>query len=120
MITLMLNTDGDLEFDAQNNLRMVDGGDERVQTIRLLMETAQGEWFLNTEHGVDYRAILGAKPGASDELIRAAVTEALAQEPRVTDTSRMDLEYVGETRRLNIDLQVWMDETPVPVDVEVG
>ena len=120
MKTLLLNHSGDLEFDGQNSLKMVDGGDEKVQSVRLLISTAMGEWFLNTEHGLDYWAFLGEKwPGAEEET-RAAFMEAFEQEPRIEEVLSLGFEFLREERKLKVKFRLRMDGEEIADEAEVG
>ena len=107
MITFFLNEFGELEFDGQNNLRMVDGADEKLQSVRLLLQTNAGEWFLNTGHGLEYMSILGQKP--NEELIRAAFMEAFQQEPRIEEVLSLDFEFDRLDRHLTVNFRLRMD-----------
>ena len=105
MKTLLLNEQGDLEFDGSNNLRMVEGKDEIKQSIRLLLGTAQGEWFLNTEHGIDWHEILGQKQPNLME-IRAIIIEGLEQEPRIDEVEEVNVELDDRTLKVKIYMTV--------------
>jgi len=107
MKTLLLNQDGDLEFDGQNSLKMVEGANEKLQAVQLLLQTNTGEWFLNTEHGLAYMSILGQKP--DEELIRAAFMEAFQQEPRIEEVLSLDFEYDRAARHLTVNFRLRID-----------
>lgn len=107
MKTLYLNDTGDLELDGQNSLRMVEGTDEKVQSIKLLLRTNAGEWFLNTTHGLAYCELLGQKP--SDELVRSVFMDAFKQEPRIEEVINFESEYDRQQRHLNVRFRVRMD-----------
>lgn len=121
MKTLYLDrSTGDLDFDSQNNLRMAEDGVEQTQTLWLLFTTQTGEWFLDTRHGVNYRDhILGVKPDADENRIRATVEDALGQEPRVDEILSIALDYSRQERRLGIDFRVIMDGRLVVETLEV-
>lgn len=107
MKTLYLNDNGNLEFDGQNSLRMVEGADEMRQSVRLLLQTNTGEWFLNTGHGLEYMSILGQKP--NEELIRAAFMEAFQQEPRIEEVLSLDFEFDRLDRHLTVNFRLRME-----------
>ncbi len=107
MKTFYLNDDGDLAFDGQRNLRMVEEVEEKAQAVRLLLQTSRGEWFLNTEHGLDYMAILGKKPNGAE--IRAVIMEALKQEPRVEEVISLDIDYDRSKRHLSVYFKLRME-----------
>lgn len=107
MKTLYLNDQGDLEFDGQNNLRMVEGAGEKIQAVRLLLQTNAGEWFLNTGHGLGYLSILGQKP--DDEELRAVFMAAFEQEPRIEEVLSLDFEFNRTRRHLTVSFKVRME-----------
>ena len=103
MKTLKLEN-GDLGFDGQNNLRMVEGIDEKKQAIHLLLSTNAGEWFLNTLHGLDYTQILGEKP--EEEQTRAAFLEAFEQEPRIEEMLQFNTDFANRRLTVNFNVRV--------------
>ncbi len=88
MKTFLINQEGDLEFDGQNNLRMVSGEGEKAQSLRLRLSTNQGEWFLNTGFGLDYSVIQTKDPDLEE--VRAVILEALEQEERVEEVLSLE------------------------------
>lgn len=98
---------GDLELDGQNNLFMVDGEDEQLQTLRILFQTNVGEWFLNTVHGLDYSKIQVKQLNETE--IRVAFLQAFDQEPRITDVLELEIQFDGTARKSTINFIVKMD-----------
>jgi len=98
---------GDLIFDAQNNLVMIDGEDEIAQSIERVLTTNKGEWFLNLEHGLDYQEIQGK--GRDIEGIKLAITEAILQEERVSEVERIDVS-LDKDRHLKINVTARIQE----------
>ena len=119
MKTFLLNEQGDLEFDGSRNIKMVDGADEKIQSVRLLISTNMGEWFLNTNHGLDYFAFLGQKWPDSKEETRAALMEAFEQEPRIEEVLSLGFEYTREERKLKVNFRLRMDGEEVEGEAEV-
>lgn len=97
---------GDLVFDSQGNLIMVEGQDEEVQAVERLLTTNTGEWFLNIEHGLDYSRIQGKN--ITDEQIRLAVMQALAQEERIAEVERIDIQRDNKNRTVGINFRCRM------------
>ncbi len=108
MKTLLLNEQGDLQLDGQNSLRMVEEADEKLQSVRLLLGTNTGEWFLNLLHGLAYETLLGQKQ-PSEELIRAAFLEAFEQEERIEEVLELSFEFDRAQRHLTVSFKVRMD-----------
>lgn len=97
---------GDLLFDGQNNLVMVEGHEEEAQSIERILTTNQGEWFLNILHGLDYNEIQGK--GKTKEGIKLALIEAISQEPRVEDIEFIEVDIDNRNRRLNVKFNILM------------
>lgn len=101
MFTLKIDpATNDLVFDGQNNLVMVEGEDEIVQSIRLLLGTNTGEWFLNPQHGLVYEHLQVKVPDM--ERIRAEVMLALDQEPRISEVEDLQIDFDRQSRMLTI------------------
>jgi len=95
----------DLSFDGHRDLRMVDGLDEIAQALRLRLQTRRGEWFLNTEFGLDYGVILGQK--APDLFrVRSEVARTILEEPRVQEIETLSLQFDERERHLTVDFEV--------------
>lgn len=121
MRTLLIKTDGDLDFDIHRSLRMVDGDDERQQSLRVLTSTFAGEWFLDTLHGIDFWSIIGRK--LTPELImdiRSVCETGLRRDPRITDVVSIDIETDEKTRTLGIRVVVRMDNEYIEGSMEVS
>lgn len=99
MITFKI-VNNDLVFDAQNNLVMVEGEDEIAQSIERVLTTNKGEWFLNLEHGLDYKAITGK--GKDKESVKLAIIEAIMQEYRVDVVEEIDIK-IDKNRHIKIN-----------------
>ena len=55
-----LNEQGDLLIE-NGVIQMVHGAELTMQTIKSVLGTQKGEWFLNWEEGINHREILGKK-----------------------------------------------------------
>lgn len=108
---------GDIVFDKQWNLKMVEGREEEIQSIERLLTTNTGEWFLNIEHGLDYSKIQGKN--VSDEQIRLALMQALAQEERIEEVESIGIERNQKTRTVKINFQCRMKSGEVLQGKEV-
>lgn len=98
--------DGDLVFDGQNNLVMMEDIEEETQSIERTITTNQGEWFLNILHGLDYSEIQGK--GKDKESIILAITEAIHQDDRVEEIEYINLDFNRKNRSIKVDFKVKM------------
>jgi len=119
MKTLFLNEQGDLELDGSKKIKMVDGADEKLQSVRLLIATNQGEWFLQTDFGLDYFVFLGQKWPDAEEETRAAFMEAFEQEPRIEEVLSLEFEWIREERKLKVKFRLRMDGEEIEGEAEV-
>ena len=109
----------DLVIDDRETLQMVEGVDEAAQHLRLLLTTRMREWFLNIRHGLDHGAILGQKMPAAETRIRAAVYDAVKQDPRDIRIQSLDLEHDAHARTLTIRITATVDETFAAAEVQL-
>jgi len=113
--SLYLNPEtGDIEFDAQNNIRMVEDREEESQSIKLLLSTNTGEWFLNTLHGLAYEYLQVKNP--SEARVRAELLKALEQEERVAEVQDIQINFDRSDRCLTILFKVRMQSGEVIAD----
>ena len=59
-----LDDKGDLIIES-GNIQMVHGTELTKQTIKTVLGTQKGEWFLNWSEGIDHNSILGKRRYAS-------------------------------------------------------
>ena len=64
MKDFMLDSNGDTIIE-NGDIQMVHGGELTKQTIKSVLGTQKGEWFLNWEQGINHNEILGKKRYAS-------------------------------------------------------
>lgn len=67
MKDLQVDARGDLVV-TKNDLRFVSGKELTVQKARLVLSTNKGEWLLNADEGINFRAILVKNPN-HDEIL---------------------------------------------------
>lgn len=105
---------GDLVIE-NNELVMIDGDEELVQSVQAILGTRKGEFFLDSEHGLSHENILG-KP-ASQELARDDIIEALMQEERVASVPSISFEDDKSKRKRNVNLSIEKtDGTQLSID----
>ncbi len=119
MRTLALDpSTNDLFFDGQQNLAMVEGGDEQRQTLHNRLATNLYEFFLDRNFGLDMYAILDNMP--QESVVNALIAEAIMQEERVSDISEITSEWDGNTRTIVVRFRVVMDGQTLTEDLTVG
>ena len=109
MKTLKVDTNGDLVFDKHKEFEMVEGGEEICQSIERTLTTRMGEWFLNTNFGLDHEHLVNVKRLDLD-LARSAIYEAIMQEPRVSEVIDIILDPDYQRRVMKITFKARADD----------
>lgn len=118
MKTLKLDRDtNDLIINSNNKLAMVEDEEEVEQSIKVLLGTNKGEWFLNLFHGLAYEYIFVKSPDF--DRIRAEILLALDQEPRIVSVEAVEFDFEREHRKLNIRLVLLIESGEVITIEEV-
>ncbi|QOS97543.1 DUF2634 domain-containing protein [Brevibacterium sp. JNUCC-42] len=92
--------DGDVVFDANGDLVMIDGAEEFAQCLRLTLGMNKGEWFLNPELGIKCSAFLDKSQ--SDEEMREQIRQGLFQEPRTKTVE--DIRFTLDRKKRLMDV----------------
>lgn len=67
---------------------MIEGEEEVAQCVACALGTNKGEWFLNDQMGIKFRAFLDKKQ--TDEEMREQIRQGLFQEPRIKTVESID------------------------------
>jgi len=111
---LLLNRFNDLVIE-NGDFAFSTGIDAVVQSCRIVMQMFAGEWFLDLDAGIPYwQAILGFKPQVAIRAAQIAFSSELLRVPGVLAVTRLDVEYIGVTRNLEIrwSVRTKLGETP--------
>ena len=98
-----LNEHGDVLIES-GAIRMVQGAELTKQTIKSVLGTQKGEWFLNWEEGINHNAILGKKRYASQN--SALDNQYIAE---IDKLKRANAENASEEKELNEKLAKRLD-----------
>jgi hypothetical protein len=105
-IDLLLDQNNDLVIE-NGDLKFSRGIEAIVQQCRINLQIFQEEWFLNLDIGIPYwQNILGYKPAVAIAAARIFFTRELLVVDGVDGVTRLDINYTGTTRTLNLDWQV--------------
>jgi hypothetical protein len=101
-IGLSIVPHNDISIDASGNLVFVTDSEAIAQHIRQRLMTWKGEWFLNTDAGIDWtRYILGRAP-SERAIAEAVIKREILQTPGVVEILAWDAEYDASSRGLRI------------------
>ena len=96
-------------------LELIEGDGELVQSIERTLSTRLGEWFLNTDFGLNYEVIIQKQ--FDIEEIKLAVTEAILQESRVIEVLSINVSVDREKRQSKIDFIARTENTEIEGEV---
>lgn len=92
-----LDDKGDVVI-KDGKITMVDGNELLKQTIRTVLGTNQGEWFLNTSEGLNYGNILTKNPDF--DVIRNEIISGLKQVDSSLKLAKFDYNFDKQSRKL--------------------
>ena len=89
-------------LDVKNGqIQLVSSLEWLRQKIRNLLETWQGEWFLDTSYGIDYKSQIGK---SRQEIILLEIKSKISEIDEVSEVLRCNASYSND--RMYIDLSV--------------
>jgi len=94
-------TNGDLVI-SNGDFAMIQEDEELAQSVRMNIEAAQGEWFLDLNYGMD-REPFETKP-FNEESARLAIVEAATADGRIQAVDRLELVSDFNSRRLSVSM----------------
>jgi hypothetical protein len=99
---------GDIVFDDNGDLVMVEGAEEVAQCCEIALGTNINEWFLNPDMGIKFSAFQGKD--VSEEEMREQIRHGLFQEPRIKTVESIEFARNEKARTLLIQFVVTTNE----------
>ncbi|WP_426353649.1 DUF2634 domain-containing protein [Exiguobacterium sp. R-39] len=96
-------TNGDIVIN-NGDFVMIDEDEELAQSVRMNIEAAQGEWFLDLNYGMD-RESIETKP-YNEEAVQLAIIEAATADERIQSVEDLVLTPDFMTRRLSVSMRL--------------
>lgn len=78
---------------------MTSGNDLKRQTCETVIGTNNGEWFLNPDEGINFRAILGKSPNIDET--RSEIQKGLLQVDNTLFIQSFEHKTEGRTRNIS-------------------
>lgn len=113
--------DGDLNIT--NDINLVSGNDELIQSITLVLSIFKGEFAPEPTIGTDYNSHFFKKYSEENvQGMRMDIQAALEQEPRIQTINNIDLNLDETTRHLivNLSLKIIGDENNTEMEVDLN
>lgn len=102
MFTLAINEVGDIYFE-NGNLVLVKDEDVLVQQFKIIFGTRLGEYFLNSNEGINHEALFGNKT-INEDSIRFEIMKTAEQVEGFIGFKTLDFKFDSLNRKLNISL----------------
>ncbi|MBU5214348.1 hypothetical protein [Heyndrickxia oleronia] len=113
MKSFKFNDDGDWILNE-----MVEGDDELIQCLKHLIYTRVGEWFLNEVYGFQ-RDVIEVKKADERDIVEA-VSDAIYQEPRISEIVSIDYNLDKIKRKLTLNFVArTVEDNEVGGDIDV-
>lgn len=100
------------------DLVFIEDQDVVAQRHRLTLRTFEGEWFLDTTRGIDYRGQVLIK-GVQQARVAAHFREKILAIPNTRQLNRFDVDYDPVRRKFTIDYEAATDFGDVTVQATV-
>ena len=110
-----LNERGDVLIE-NGVVQMVHGDDLTKQTIKTVLDTQKGEWFLNWDEGINHNEILG-KRSVEDDVIKAEMQDGVSQVDENLVVSDLETDFDSRTRKLQIHFTAANRETAENIEI---
>lgn len=94
--------DGDLVIDENGDIVMVEDDEELAQSIRMVLQTRKGEFFLDPDHGLVFDNLLGKE--ASQDEAHEDIVEAVSQEERIASVEEVIFNEDRKNRKRSVSL----------------
>lgn len=85
-----LDSNGDIMLE-NGKISIVSGTDLMAQTLKTVIGTNKGEWFMNDDEGIDFDSVIGK--GITEDMQRAEIIDACGQ----VDQNLQLTEFSSET-----------------------
>jgi len=109
--------DGDLVFDNNGELVMVEGKEEEAQSIERIFSANVKEFFLDPDHGFDFDLLKTKRPDKN--LIRLGLITAATQDDRVKSVTATTIDFDNTARSLAIGFKI-VTKTGNTIESEVS
>ena len=90
-----LDSNGDVMLE-NGKISIVSGTDLTVQTLKTVIGTNKGEWFMNDDEGIDFDSVIGK--GITEDMQRAEIIDACGQVDQNLQLTEFSSETAKKTR----------------------
>jgi phage baseplate assembly protein W len=99
----LIDSNGDLVM-KNGEIQMIEGDQELAQSVESILKTRQGEFFMDTEFGLNRDNLLGKQ--ADQDAAHDNIVEAVAQESRIATVDEITFSDDHSTRSRTVSLSM--------------
>lgn len=111
----------DLKIDNNKHVEIADKDSDIEQRLTLKLDLMKGEWFLDTDLGVDYKAIFSLTGEEQLEFAKEEVRKSIETDKSVVEIKSIEARRNHLTETLELDLKVLCtDENEYTIKVRKG
>lgn len=107
MIGFELDENGDVLIE-NNQIQMINGDELIPQTLKSVIGTNKGEWFLNEDEGITFENILGKF--VDEDIIKSEIEEGLSQIDSTFSITEFSYEFNNDKRKLYVSFSAVNDD----------
>lgn len=111
----MLDSSGDIVI-KNGDIQLIHDRELTAQTVKCVLQTNTGEWFLDKDEGIDVRSITVKNP--NEDLIMDNIKLGLIQVDETFEISEFEF-HVGKDRKATINFTAGTDDGE-EVEIEIG
>lgn len=111
----MIDANGDLVMQ-NGEIQMVEDGEELAQSVESILKTRQGEFFMDTEFGLNCDNLLGKQ--ADQDAAHDDIVEAVAQEERIATVDSITFTDDRNDRTRTVSLTMTKADDGQTVSIE--
>ncbi|MBM5675617.1 DUF2634 domain-containing protein [Listeria seeligeri] len=114
MKDLLIDSNGDMVI-SDNDVLMTDGISDIVQSVRMILQTREGEFYFDENSGMNHENLFVKQPNF-DYIKQDITTAIIEQEERISSVDSVLFDFDKDSRKLYVSIK--MTGIDGPVDVE--
>ncbi|EAD1138804.1 DUF2634 domain-containing protein [Listeria monocytogenes] len=114
MKDLLIDSNGDIVI-SDNDILMTDGVNDIVQSVRMILQTREGEFYFDENAGMNHENLFMKKPNF-DYIKQDIITAIEEQDERISSVDSVLFDFDKDTRNLHVSIKMTGVDGPVSVE----
>ncbi|HEL8967637.1 DUF2634 domain-containing protein [Listeria welshimeri] len=114
MKDLLIDSNGDIVV-SDNDILMTDGVNDIVQSVRMILQTREGEFYFDENSGMNQENLFLKKPNF-DYIKQDIITAIEEQEERISSVDSVLFDFDKDTRNLHVSIKMTGLDGPVSAE----